>query len=75
LVNRGAHRRGRPAPERWWWFALVSSPAWLQVAILPAVHGPATYEIGVAGLGVGFLLYLGYFSRNRRQHDRMRRDG
>jgi hypothetical protein len=74
-VTRGAHRRGRPAPERWWWFALVTSPAWLQVVILPAVDGPATYELAVGGLGAGFLLYLAYFTRNRRRHDRVRRDG
>jgi hypothetical protein len=43
--------------------------------ILPAVNGPATYELAVGGLAIGFLLYLAYFTRNRRRHDRMRRDG
>ena len=71
---RGAHRRGRPAPERWWWFALVTAPAWVQVAILPIVGGGTpVYNGAVIALGVGFMLYLGYFSWNRRRHARMRR--
>ncbi len=73
-MNRGSHRRGRPAPERWWWFVLVSSPAWVQVLLLPTLGGPPAYELAVGGLAVGFVAYLCYFAWNRRRHDRMRRD-
>ena len=72
--TKGSHRRGRPAPERWWWFALVSSPAWVQVLILPTLGGSPAYELAVLGLAVGFVAYLCYFVWNRRRHDRMRRD-
>jgi hypothetical protein len=74
LVGRGSHRRGRPTPERWWWFALVSSPAWLQVVILPILGGGTPiYNDAVIVLGIGFLGYLGYFAWNRRRHAKMRR--
>jgi hypothetical protein len=63
-------------PERWWWFVLVAAPAWLQVVAWPFLrHDLAAYNIGVAVLGLLFLLYLGYFVVNRRRHARMRRDG
>ncbi|MDX6245052.1 MAG: hypothetical protein QOE76_2775 [Frankiales bacterium] len=74
LVVRGSHRRARPAAERWWWFLLVTSPAWLQVALLPVVGGGTpVYNGAVIALGIGFLVYLGYFAWNRRRHARMRR--
>lgn len=63
-------------PERWWWFVAVSLPAWGQVCAWPFLrHDRHAYNLGVAVLGVLFLLYLGYFLVNRRRHARLRRDG
>lgn len=61
-------------PERWSWFVLVSLPAWGQVVAWPFLrHDRHAYNVGVAVLGVLFLLYLGYFVVNRRRHARLRR--
>jgi hypothetical protein len=38
-------------------------------------HDRHAYNVGVAVLGVLFLLYLGYFVVNRRRHARLRRAG
>jgi hypothetical protein len=73
-VSRGRHRRPALVPERWWWFALVSLPAWSQLVAWPFLrHDLRAYNVGVAALGALFLLYLGYFVVNRRRHARLRR--
>ena len=62
-------------PERWSWFVAVSLPAWGQLVAWPFLrHDRHAYNLGVAVLGVLFLLYLGYFVVNRRRHARLRRD-
>ena len=72
----GRHRRRVLVPER----LVVVRPGVVagvgQVAAWPFLrHDRHAYNVGVAVLGLLFLLYLGYFVVNRRRHARLRRAG